>query len=143
MRAAPWRRHQRLEKIALAPLERRTIGSPSRVSTRTLIDVGNERADRPAARGQVWAENRERIVLARRRDGVDVLLLWLASFEHSASPIFLLAIGRNGAFQISWAYSAIVRSDENQPMFAVFMTLERNHALPVAPAVSTRICAAQ
>ena len=41
--------------------------------------------------------------------------------------------GLNGAFQISLAYSAIVRSDENQPTLAVLRMLERIQRFAVAP----------
>ena len=52
-------------------------------------------------------------------------------------------IGANGAFQISFAYSAIVRSDENQPTLAVLRMLERIQRLRSRQASSIFICVAQ
>jgi len=40
----------------------------------------------------------------------------------------IIAKSYSNAFQISVAYSRIVRSDENQPMRAVFNTAERHQA---------------
>jgi len=49
----------------------------------------------------------------------------------------------SSAFQISVAYSRMVRSDENQPIRAVFNTAERHHSFESCQWVSTRICACQ
>jgi len=49
----------------------------------------------------------------------------------------------SSAFQISVAYSRMVRSDENQPIRAVFSTAERHHSFESCQWASTRICAFQ
>jgi hypothetical protein len=49
-------------------------------------------------------------------------------------------IGTKGALQISFAYSAIVRSEENQPTLAVLRTLERSQRFRSRQTWSIFIC---
>ncbi|MNK83859.1 hypothetical protein D3C87_1036910 [compost metagenome] len=49
----------------------------------------------------------------------------------------------SSAFQISVAYSRMVRSDENQPIRAVLNTAERHHSFESCQWASTRIWACQ
>ena len=121
------------EEVALAALELDDRRARRGVSARDLQRVGREGADRPAGRRQMRPEDGERIGLARRRDRVDVALVRLPDSRAMPSPPLPQATGRNGAFQISCAYSAIVRSDENQPTLAVLMMLDRSQRLAVAP----------
>ena len=88
---------------------------------------GHERADRQAGAGDVRAEDRERIRVARRRDIGDVTR---GSPPDRRTLNSQTQSSRNvGTCQISLAYSRIARSDENQPMPAVFSRLVRHQAV--------------
>ena len=67
-----------------SPLRRSSspIGRPRGSSARTPDRVGHEGADRPACRRQMRPQNRKRILLARRRDGVDIFLPRSPRFGH-------------------------------------------------------------
>jgi hypothetical protein len=82
-------------------------------------------------------EHGERIGIARGRDRVEVLVARSPFLPHDNLLAAAQLIGANGAFQISFAYSAIVRSEENQPTLAVLRTLgnfgsSRRHQIAVA-----------
>ena len=89
-------------------------------------------------------EDSERIAATRRLDRGDVGVPRSPNL-HDDLPVDALVSfsGANGAFQISVAYSAIVRSEENHPTLAVLRMLERIHLFWSRQASSIRICVSQ
>ena len=112
-----------------------------------LDRLGREHPDDPSRRRLMRPEHGERVGFTGGCDGVQRLVARSPFLPHSVLPGHGLAygqlIGANGAFQISFAYSEIVRSDENQPTLAVFRMLERIHRLRSRQASSILICVAQ
>ncbi len=96
------------------------------------LGARREGAHRHAAGAFVWPEHGERVGMAAGDDSCDVGL---------ARPIHLRRHEvRTGTFQISSAYSAIVRSEENQPVRAVLRMAERHQDLRSRQRRATFIC---
>ena len=91
-----------------------------------------EGADQDAAAAFVWPEHGEGVGMPTGDDFLDVGV---------ARAIHFLCHGvRTGTFQTSSAYSAIVRSEENQPVRAVLRIAERHHDLRSRQRLATFIC---
>jgi hypothetical protein len=84
-----------------------------------------------------WRGRQQRKISAAKTGLFATKVAPTVSFRSSAcSP-------QSSAFQISPAYSRMVRSEENQPMRAVLRTAERHHSLESCQRSSTLACAAQ
>ena len=140
-RALLERGDQRLEEVALAPRQlcQRLAVARQRAHPN---GVGSEDADHPSSGGLMRAQDRERIAAARRRTAATSASRALQT-SMTTSPSMTSAYRHKRAFQISVAYSAIVRSEENQPTLAVLRMLERIHVFWSRQASSMRICVAQ
>src|ERR1700722_434725 len=136
------RRDQSFENVVLAP---RQLGHERAITGKSANGDRFRRkdADDPSRRGAMGPKHRERIGIARRRNRVEVLLPRSPILPHECLHDWAQLIGTKGALQISLAYSAIVRSEENQPTLAVFRTLERSHRFLSHQASSIFICAPQ
>jgi hypothetical protein len=84
---------------------------------------------------------REGIAVASRRKSVDVGFVSAPGIGQVCPPCQDNRV--YGAFQISSAYSAIVRSDENHPVLAVFKMDDRSQALRLRQAASILCCVVQ
>ena len=135
--------HQRLEEaLGAAPAERddRRAGV---VDRRDRLRARHQRAQhearRPAGLHAMQPEQRERVGMPRAHDRRHVLVAGLPQGRLHDPPQLSAAIW---AFQISPAYSRIVRSDENQPTRAVFSMLARHHPARSRQRPATSRCAA-
>jgi len=84
------------------------------------LGVRNEGADRHALGDGMGAEHGEGVAMTGADKGVHV--------GRVKAPSVVAQVKRTGTFQMSSAYSRMVRSDEKKPMCAVFSTAERHQA---------------
>ena len=135
-------RDQRFEEVVLAARQFREELSVE--GYRPHADgVRRKDANNPAVGGLVRSKHGERIARARRLNCGDVGVTRPPSLHVFSSRSSVQVSGLNGAFQISDAYSAMVRSDENHPTLAVLRMLDRIQFFRSRQASSTRICVAK
>src|SRR5215213_10049629 len=99
------------------------------------LGIGDEGPRDPLPVELVETENAERVGALPRDDGLDVCRFGLpARLAHPVKPLLV------STPQISLAYCRIVRSEENHPMWAVFLIAIEYHLRFCCQSVSTLAC---
>ncbi len=133
---APIDVHPSLEEAFVVPPRQFTQHLAVAGIGRDGLGVRDEGADHPDSVRLLQAQDGERVGILARDDLVDLVGMGLPLLQRCA---FHCA---TGTCQMSWAYCRIVRSDENQPIWAVLRMAIEYHLRGFCQMPSTSACAA-